>query len=192
VINAPRRTRAYNGGPGEEHHLETQICRAKVWSKTAPEICGPLARFERQLPLGLFTGRVSTKNTWTPRGGAQADLWSTSPDREHFHLFELKTSKNASVGALPQLLTYLWILNRVKRGKITGGGPGAQAARQAKQLHGWWLAPRLHPLLLQGQDSPVRWLAEGLKPMMDLGYLAFKETEPGEFAGWSPERSLRF
>lgn len=192
VMNAPRRKRPYNGGQGEEHHLETQICREKKWAKTAPEICGPLAPIQRQLPLGLFKGKVSASKTWTPRAGAQADLWTTSPGGENFHLFELKTSKNATVGALPQLLTYLWILHKAQLGAIAGGGEGAEAARQAKRLKGWWLAPRLHPLLMQGQDSPMRWLAPGLEPFVDLGYLAFEETEPGKFGAWAPERSLQF
>ena len=192
VVNAPRRKRPYNGGQGEEHPLETQICREKRWAQTAPEICGPLGRFERQLPLGLFTGRVSATNTWTPRGSAQADLWATSPGGENFHLFELKTGKNAQLGALPQLLTYLWILSKIQAGVISGGGPGAQAVRRAQRLQGWWLAPRLHPLLIQGQDSPIRWLSAGLKPHLDLGYLSFEETEAGEFSAWAPERSVRF
>lgn len=192
VMNAPRRKRPYNGGQGEEHHLETQLCREKRWAKTAPELCGPLAPLQRQMPLGLFKGKVSAAKTWTPRAGAQADLWTTSPGGEDFHLFELKTSKNVTLGALPQLLTYLWILHKVQSRVIAGGGPGAEAARQAKRLKGWWLAPRLHPLLMQGQDSPVRWLSAGLEPYMDLGYLAFEEGEPGEFGAWAPERSLGF
>ena len=192
VMNAPRRKGAYRGGRGEEHHLETQICQERHWAQTAPELCGPLGRLERQLPLGLYTGRVSATNTWTPRGGAQADLWATSPGGESFHLFELQTGKNAHLGALPQLLTHLWILNKAQGGAIAGGGPGAQAVRRAQRLQGWWLAPRLHPLLMQGQDSPIRWLSAGLKPHLDLGYLSFEETEAGEFGAWRPEQSLRF
>lgn len=192
VINAPRKKRSNAGGYGEEHNLESQLCREPHWGQTAPALCGRLRPFRRQLPLGLFHNKVSVRNTWSPRGGAQADLWSTSKDRSTFHLFELKTASNTQVGALPELLTYIWILRRVQMGEIAGGGPGAQAARQAERLKAWWLAPKLHPLLLQEQDSPIRWLAEGLKEHFDLGYLAFDQDEEERFADWAPERSLSF
>lgn len=51
-------------------------------------------------------------------------------------------------------------------------------------MHDWWLAPTLHPLLLKGQDSPMRWLSPGLGEAFSLGYLPFKEPNPGTFGAW--------
>jgi hypothetical protein len=56
-------------------------------------------------------------------------------------LFGLKVSGNSSVGILGELLSYLWVLHRVRVGLpggrvIGGGGPGVAAARGAERLVG--------------------------------------------------------
>lgn len=191
VFNQPRQVRDHIAGRGgREHKVEAQLCRDLRWHKAAPTILGPLAPFRRQLPLGLFEGEVKDAASWTPGGSAQADLWTTSPDGQDFHLFELKIRGNAEVGIVPELLAYLWLLHRARVGladgtPLQGGGPGIAAARQAQRLHGWFLVPKLHKLLWHAGDGPIRDLAQGLAPHLGLGLLTFEDRGGDDaFGGW--------
>jgi hypothetical protein len=196
VFNAPVESRAGSPtGGGGEHRIEVELTEEPAHCKAFSEAVQPLAAFSRQLPLGLFEGQVAERTRWTPGGGAQADLWGTSPDGDVFHLFELKISGNSTVGVLPELLAYLWLVNRARSGspggqQATGGGPGLEAARQARRVIGWILAPEVHRLVRAGDRTPLEWIAEGLRDQFDLGVLAFSE-EHGGFGKWQPERTWR-
>lgn len=191
-LNAPRieRVTTAEAHTGAEHQVEVQLTREAEHAEAFASSIAPLTAFRRQLPLGLFDREVAHATRWTPGNGAQADLWSVSPDGRTFHLFELKVGANATVGVVPELLTYLWILHRVRTGgpdgqRIEGGGPGADAARAADRLHGWIVAPRLHPLLRAHGLTPLQWLAEGLPETLNLGLAPFDDggSKTG-FVGW--------
>jgi len=192
VLNAPRVARATTAAntTGAEHQVEVLLTRDAHLADEFSTRFAPITGFRRQLPLGLFDGEVSGKRHWTPGGGAQADLWSTSPDGSVFHLFELKVRGNAKVGVLPELLAYLWILHRVRVGwpdgrAVIGGGPGAEAARGASRIAGWIVAPHLHPLLLGDGRSPLEWVADGLSGRIELGVAPFDDGgEKTAFNTW--------
>ena len=195
VLNAPRVERATTAAHtnGAEHQVEVLLTRHAHLADEFSRHFAPITGFRRQLPLGLFDGEVSGKKHWTPGGGAQADLWSTSADGSVFHLFELKVRGNAKVGVLPELLAYLWILDRVRVGwpdgrSVVGGGPGADAARRASRIAGWIVAPHLHPLLLNDGRSPLEWLAAGLSGRIDLAVAPFDDGgEKTAFNAWRIE-----
>jgi hypothetical protein len=197
-LNAPVEKRGLEvGRGGREHAVEVQLCAEPRWAREFSVIAESINSFERQLPLGLFDGPVARSNHWTPGGAAQADLWAVSPDRETFHLVELKVEGNASVGVLPELLGYLWLLHRARHGlpdgtQLDGGGRGIDAAREAERLLGWIVAPRLHPLLLGEQGSPLEWVAEGLRGKIALGVLPYVEEPRGRFQRWSASGLHRF
>lgn len=198
VVNAPlvKRDSSEHGGRGREHQVEVQLTReaglASSFSRSVCEIAG----FRRQLPLGLFDGRVAEDAHWTPGGGAQADLWSTSPEGDTFHLFELKVSGNMRLGVLPELLVYAWILHRVRSGlpdgrSITGGGDGADAVRGARRLSAWIMAPEVHPLLLSRGNSPLEWFNESFRENLELGMVFYRDGGADGLQGWEPERTWR-
>lgn len=195
VLNAPHIERSTHAErtTGAEHQVEVLLTRDAHLADQFSELFAPISRFRRQLPLGLFDGEVSGKKHWTPGGGAQADLWSTSPDGRVFHLFELKVRGNTMVGVLPELLTYLWILDRVRVGwpdgrSVRGGGPGAQAARSASSIAGWIVAPNLHPLLRSDGRTPIEWVARGLAGRIDLGIALFDDGgEKASIRAWRSE-----
>ena len=169
TFNKPLSKRSNREGDkkGSEHDLETQLCREAQIAHSFSSHFEPITTFRRQLPLGLFEGEISKKTMWTPGGGAQADLWSTSPDGTTFHLFELKVMGSKLVGVLPELLTYLWLVHRTRVGfngqpPISGGGEGLTAARSAKFLKGWIMAPNVHPLIRMNGSGPLDWFNQGL------------------------------
>lgn len=188
LLNAPLAERATRTtGAGREHQIEVQLTRDPELARGFSEQFAPIEHFRRQLPLGLFDGQVAERSRWTPGSGAQADLWAPSPDRQTFHLFELKVEGNRHLGVLPELLAYTWILHRAQRGlddgrSILGGGPGIDTARGAARIVGWILAPQVHPLLLHAGRSPIEWLAEGLGESLELR-MAFYEGR-GEGLEW--------
>lgn len=192
VINAPRmsRNRENGSGGGREHQVEVQLTRELTHAAEFSQAIEPIAGFHRQLPLGLFEGVVAKDALWTPGGSAQADLWATSPGGDSFHVFELKVKGNRDVGILPEILAYSWLLHRTQRGfedgrGVRGGGPGAEAVRQATRLVAWLLAPDVHPLLFHDGDSPIRWLAEGLRDRIELGMLFYDHADGNSgFGGW--------
>jgi hypothetical protein len=198
VFNAPNQVRGSDlGGKGPEHMVEVQLTDERNHAESVPAGDLTIDRFRRQLPLGLFDGEVARSAHWTPGQGAQADLWATSPDGSVFHLFELKVKGNETVGILPELLTYLWLIHRARAGlpdgrTFRGGAEGLEAARRAERLVGWTLAPHLHPLLGSASATPMRWLADGLRDRIDLGMLFYRDVGGSRpFGGWDTERTWR-
>jgi len=191
VFNAPLVDRggADGTGGGREHKVEVALTEDPDAAAGFSDLHAPITGFRRQLPLGLFEGQVAKANHWTPGSGAQADLWSTSPDGDAFHLFELKVGGNTQVGVLPELLTYAWLLHRARVGLpggalIGGGGPGVEAARRANRLVGWIVAPTVHPLVAHGGRSPLEWLNAGLAPDLEFRLASYEESGAAGFGGW--------
>lgn len=191
VLNAPLsdRSGADGGGGGREHKVEVALTESEAAAHEFSELHAPIRRFRRQLPLGLFEGEVANQARWTPGNGAQADLWSTSPDGDTFHLFELKVGGNTQVGIFPELLTYSWLLHRARVGfadgrTIGGGGPGVDAARAAERIVGWIVAPAVHPLVAHEGRGPSEWLNAGLMPALEFRLARYVEAGPRGFGGW--------
>jgi hypothetical protein len=173
-----------------ESALERRIVGSPALREDFSARIAPLGPFQRQLPLGLFAGSVSSANAVLPHGAAQVDLWSTSPDGRVLHLFELKTRKNAEVGILPEALAYARLLHHLRLGRFAGQGPGLVAARRAERIVMWLVAPDYHPLVLFGDASPVTWLNEGMAADgVELRVLPFDLTDEGAIT-WRPDRAV--
>ena len=71
---------------------------------------------DHQLPVGLFSGKVLTENTCTPRGASQIDLWQLENDT--LRIFELKDKNNNSVGIISELMFYANVMNMLIKGEI--------------------------------------------------------------------------
>jgi len=191
VFNAPLVDRGTSDGSGggREHKVEVALTQSPEAAEGFSALHAPIVGFRRQLPLGLFEAEVAKKNYWTPGSGAQADLWSTSPDGDVFHLFELKVSGNTQVGVIPELLTYAWLLHRARVGldggaRFGGGGPGVHAARAAQRIVGWIVAPAVHPLVAHNGRGPLEWLNAGLAPDLEFRLVTFDEGGDAGFGGW--------
>lgn len=184
------RDTATGRGPLSEAALERQIVNSPALREHFAARVAPIAHFRRQLPLGLFAGEVAIGREILPRGAAQVDLWSTSPDQRDLHLFELKTRKNAHVGILPESLAYARLLHLVRLRRIRGDGEGLVAAQRAERIVMWLIAPEYHPLVLFRGDSPVTWLNQGMaKDGVELRVLPFDLSDDAEIT-WRPDRAV--
>ncbi len=161
MLNAPLIARAdtHDRSPLSEHALEVQIAASAALLASFP---APLAGLHRQLPVGLFAGRVAGRTAWTPGGSSQVDLWGMSVDGRVAHLIELKTVDNAHVGILPEALYYARLLHHLRTGRIAGGAPALAALRTAERIVMWLVAPAYHPLIYLGGRTPLCWFNEGM------------------------------
>ena len=98
--------------------------------------------------------------------------------------------KNSKVGILPEALTYARLLHHVRLGRIGGQGAGMAAARRARLVVMWLIAPEYHPLVFWGGTSPVRWINSGLAADgVELRILPFDLSDDTTIT-WRPDRQL--
>jgi hypothetical protein len=151
-VNSPSSSREMGVGAGtesmfaqEEHYLELLFCeepsellRAISWK----------GNMQRQLPVGLFEGTVS-KSTQVFTGSKSAiDLWASDPDKG-IAVFELKTPDNCKIGAISELFFYTCLIRDATDGifQFKGEGKTEKSIRDAKQVSGFIVSGRIHPLL---------------------------------------------
>ena len=201
VLNAPKATRSTAAGDDDhsEHRLEAFLCREPEALDSFCKEVTPIRKFRRQLPVGLFEGEVLKATAWTPGGGSQIDLWAQSPDGRTLHLFELKAFNrrgvaNAKVGIIPEALYYSRLLHHVRAGlgderRIEGGGEGVEAARKAKQIVMWLVAPAYHPLVFLDGETPLEWVNAGMAgDGVEVRVLPVDLDDQGLLAGWRSDR----
>ena len=182
---------------GRPRKKEARLARALVESLGARQRISKemdtIPVFHEQLPVGLFDGTVEAENAWTVRGASGVDLWTLSRDRQHMHLFELKTSDNKMVGILPEAFYYARMVASVSNRPyidFATNSQGLSAARRAKKFTMWLSAPPdgYHPLVWSPRlrhSAPLAWLNEGLQPEeMMLGILPLDEGSDYEPPDW--------
>jgi len=200
VLNAPGSVRSSDASTDNhpEHRLEAYLCREPDALDSFCVEVTPIRRFRRQLPVGLFEGKVSKASAWTPGGASQVDLWAQSPDGRTLHLFELKAHNrrgvaNAKVGIVPEAMYYARLLHHVRVGlgdgrRIEGGGEGVEAARKAEKIVMWLVAPAFHPLVYPDVETPLAWLNAGMAgDGVEIRVLPIELDEDGLLAAWRPE-----
>ena len=161
VMNAPTEIRKESSdGGGAEHKAEVFLTQLATT---------PMGKLQRQFPLGLFNAEKSAATRLFPGNGAQADLWSFDEVTKTFNLVELKVGGNATVGIIPESLTYARLLQQFAahpNAKWSEEWPGAQAVRQAKRIVVWLVGETFHPLVFSKNTSPLAWLNAG--PLRDV------------------------
>lgn len=160
VMNAPLQSRegSHDRG-GAEHKAEVLLTQVET----------PLGPLQRQFPLGLFNGNKSKATRVFPGTGAQADLWRYDADTRTLHLAELKVGGNATVGIVPEALTYARLLQQFiahPGARWSDEWDGALAARAAERIVVWLLCEEFHPLVFNERGSPLAWLNAG--PLRDV------------------------
>lgn len=137
-----------------EAYLEREL--VKLWSKSVPVT-------DEQLPLGIFTsGVVCKKNTFTPGGESQIDLWQLYD--KTMHIYELKVKDNDAIGIISELMFYVCTIRNIVNGLInypdlTKAKPyrhftdfaNAVKNREINRVIGYFTAAKFHPLLESDQ-----------------------------------------
>jgi hypothetical protein len=101
---------------------------------------------ERQLPVGVFCGKVGKKTAIFTRGKSAVDIWGITSANE-LVIFELKAPKNKKVGAISELFFYAMILADEQAGLLTREGPLGELLRKTTSLKALLLASAVHPLI---------------------------------------------
>ena len=158
VVNSPQRPcgSVTNEDKKPEAALEREL--VELWRKDNPIT-------DEQLPVGLFrNGIVSEENALTPGHASQIDLWQL--DNDTMRVCELKAKGNEPIGIISELFYYVCIVKNIASGHIKCPDASkaisyrhfkdfAEAVANGKihKIIGYFIAPRLHPLLEKLKDK---------------------------------------
>ncbi|MFA6174533.1 MAG: hypothetical protein WC701_12760 [Kiritimatiellales bacterium] len=129
-------------------------------------------RLERQLPVGVFCGKVEKKTAIFARGKSAVDIWGiTSADE--LVIFELKAPGNEKVGAISELFFYAMVLADEQAGLLIRKKSPGELIRKTTSLKALLLASAIHPLITNRVfdllNAPFKQSAPS-KPKIEFGY----------------------
>jgi hypothetical protein len=168
VFNVEKEDRdvAPTSGPRSEARFEYRLCHNEnalaAFNEALPDE-EHITRFNRQMPVGLFEGKVRSdeEHRWTPGGKSAIDAWALSKSKRVMHLFELKVDGNVKVGIIPEALYYASLLSHVRENRAmtfdVRKSQGLLAVREHKpRIVMWLVAPKFHPLVVGPGRSDER------------------------------------
>lgn len=127
---------------------------------------------ERQLPVGVFCGKVEKKTAIFTRGKSAVDIWGITSSNELI-IFELKAPKNKKVGAISELFFYAMVLADEQAGILKREAPTGELIRKTSSLKAILLASAAHPLITNRVfdllNAPFKRKSSAL-PKIEFGY----------------------
>ncbi len=138
---------------------------------------------KNQIPVGLFTGKVSKNNAIFSGGGSAIDLLGyKAPDT--LHLIELKKGDKYGLGIISEFLFYAFVLyNLCVRnppvinfdGEIKVASYKFLKDHKYKEIKGYLLVEKSHPLL---DNDVLKLLSQGLSRFnMDINRIVYEYDE---------------
>jgi hypothetical protein len=129
-------------------------------------------RLERQLPVGVFCGKVEKKNAIFAHGKSAVDIWGITSEDE-LVIFELKAPGNEKIGAISELFFYAMVLADEQAGLFIRRKSPGELIRNTTSLKAMILASAVHPLITNKifdlLNSPFK--REGAaSPKIEFGY----------------------
>lgn len=131
-----------------ENVIENQLVKDQPSALLDP-LNIPKGQLQRQLPMGVFEGKVTTKNAIFAGRKSAVDLWAVSSDNE-LVMFELKAPGNEKVGVISELFFYAMVLADEQAGVFFRDSSEGEAIRNTKSLKAIILAEKVHSLITQG------------------------------------------
>jgi hypothetical protein len=180
--------------PFTESEMELHMAGNPAVIATFP-VKGPDAPtlMHRQLPVGLFEGRVARNTAASPGNKSQVDLWCLSLDKTVLHLFELKIDGNQKVGIIPEAFYYARLLGYTRQGFRCPWGAAIEwddgkpqpipDQPEVRRIVMWLTAPDFHPLVWSAKATPLEWFNRALHPsaieFRVVKYQAAQPVQPG-------------
>lgn len=131
-----------------------------------------IARLERQLPVGVFSGKVEKKTSIFAHGKSAVDIWGIT-SAEELVIFELKAPGNEKVGAISELFFYAMLLADEQTGVLVRDAFPGELIRKTASLKALLLASDIHPLITNKVfdllNTPFKQSAPS-KPKIEFGY----------------------
>jgi len=139
-------------------------------------------RVRRQLPVGVFEGKVSATTYHFPGGKSAIDLWGVGDDGK-LVLMELKKKGNNKVGSISELFFYSMLVNDIQNGQInyedTENDEASTIIPHSHGVRAYILAPTIHPLLELIDQNVFDRLTEGVSTTganMEFGMVKIEEN----------------
>lgn len=127
---------------------------------------------DRQLPVGVFVDRVSTKTAIFTHKKSAIDIWGINQD-DDLLIFELKAEKNDKVGIISEIYFYANVMRMVMKQKWAYETPcdrNLLAISKASKIIVYILAPSVHPLI---DIKLIDELNCFIKPEIEINYIKF-------------------
>ncbi len=129
---------------------------------------------DRQLPVGVFKGKVRRDSAIFSHGKSAIDLWGLSNDNKLL-LFELKAETNKKVGILSEILFYVFLMKKVKDREFQLSPKSKQkfeTLSQVNKIKGYLLAFSLHRLI---DENLIMLLNRGSYSDIEFHYIQFSD-----------------
>lgn len=178
LLNSPannrKTTHSLNENSNKEKDLELKFTKPP-WSEKLQEMTG-VGKINRQLPVGIFNGKINKDSSIFTGGKSAIDLWGIYENNNDLLLFELKGKKNIKIGIISELYFYSCIMRWLKSGsgQLKHKKPNDQLQKMAKpgKIKAYFLVPKIHPLI---DSKLVRILNDGLSSGIEFDCLTFEE-----------------
>ncbi|MCC7300156.1 MAG: hypothetical protein IT583_03655 [Verrucomicrobia bacterium] len=126
----------------------------------------------RQLPVGVFCGKVEKKNAIFTRGKSAVDIWGITSE-DALVVFELKAPRNEKVGAISELFFYAMVLADEQAGLLIRKKSPGELIRNTTSLKAMLLASAVHPLITNKVfdllNAPFK-RQDAVLPKIEFGY----------------------
>lgn len=103
-----------------------------------------------QLPVGVFANKISKDTSIFTYGKSAIDIWGYSKANELL-VFELKTTRNITIGIISELYFYTCVLHNLQKQKFKhlclGKYTYLSKIPRTKNIKAYFLTPELHPLI---------------------------------------------
>jgi hypothetical protein len=170
-LNAPSKTnngRTNDSALSAENFIENKIIKD---SDSPLKHAFKIAKLERQLPVGVFCGKVENKTAIFTHGKSAIDIWGITSAAE-LVIFELKAPGNEKVGAISELFFYAMVLADEQAGLLTREKSPGELLRKTTSLKALLLASAAHPLITNRVfdllNSPFK--RNAALPKIEFGY----------------------
>jgi hypothetical protein len=169
VAGAPR-IAAYGPAPEDWRTLGEEALERWLTASDSPARARLMAglglrRIDRQFPVGVFSGEVAAANRVFPAARSAIDIIAIGEDRALW-LLELKTGRNARVGALSEVFFYTMVMHDVLTDRgcwrfadpavAIGSGLRPEDVLGCERIEARLMEPPIHPLLDPGTEAGRR------------------------------------
>lgn len=166
--------RVNNSTANPENVLENYIVKNQTSLLGLKTICNN-AILERQLPVGLFKGKVSEVTAIFPSKKSAIDIWGITGTGEDLYILELKAKNNKKVGCISELFCYTMIVHEEQNGVFVRDSEEGRRVQKTSNVKAYILAPEIHPLITREVFMLMNEAFKTKKKRIVFGYIEFNK-----------------
>ncbi len=155
-----------------ENVLENYIVKNQTSLLGLKAICNDVI-LERQLPVGLFKGKVSEATAIFPSKKSAIDIWGITG--EDLYIFELKAKNNKKVGCISELFYYAMIMHDEQNRVFVRDSEEGRRVQKTSNIKAYILAPGIHPLITKKVIISMNKALKTKQKRITFGYIEFNK-----------------